>query len=271
MKKAASPTAKANGTKPQRPRPSIAMATNTQPNAIADFDQRQRLAGLTAPLEVAALAGHGIAHVQGGAGRRAGDAVHGQHEADPDIEPNRDGKRHRHHDGGGQERGLELGAQDVGTAHRRRGDKVGRFFGRIGEPGERAGKIAGEKHDHQPRNPHPEVRLPHQEDDRQHHHNLLGDLRDQPGIAADQQPFLAAQDREGAAARREPGRRARFRRHGGDSGGRDRAGDQAVGQFPGGKKKQTGAERGGDEEWQRFAQCRPRRQPHPAVLGGDGI
>ena len=37
MKKAASPTAKANGTKPQRPRPSIAMATNTQPNAIADL------------------------------------------------------------------------------------------------------------------------------------------------------------------------------------------------------------------------------------------
>ncbi len=100
-------------------------------------------------------------------------------------------------DGDCAEHCLDLRAQDEARRHRRRGDEVGRILAGDREPGEPAGKLPGRHDQHR----HDELQravalieaAPQHQRRRDQIKHLHERLRHQPWIAAQQDPFLAAQ------------------------------------------------------------------------------
>ena len=80
---------------------------------------------------------------------------------------------------------------------RRGGDEVRRVLAGHGEPGEAAGQLSGSHHQHRHQQDQRALAVaeaaPQQQRRRQQVQQLHQRLRDQPGIAAQQRPFLQAQ------------------------------------------------------------------------------
>ena len=127
--------------------------------------------------------------------KRTSETAKRDGEAEPHIQCERHRKRCAHEQNGRYERRLQLGDQQIAAAHRCGDQEIRRLLRRDGEPGERAGKLTCQHHEAEPR-VGDRACLPDDEDRRNNQQQLLRDLGHQPGIAADQEPLLAARDRD---------------------------------------------------------------------------